>query len=283
MGTTTHPNMFIIACRNLITGSVGFSSFPEKSMSTVDLVSIITPAFKAARFVDESIRSVLAQDHCQWEMIIVDDCSPDETGQRVLQWAERDHRIRLISQQQNGGPAAARNTALANSSGRYAAFLDSDDYWLPGKLSHQLAFMRQSGAALSFTSFRRITEDGARIGRQIKVPKKLVYAQLLANTAIATSTVIVDRAKTGPLQMQNVYYDDFVLWLSLLRRGHIALGLNEDLMRYRVVGKSVSRNKLKSASEVWKTYRVVEKLGLLHAAWCFTNYTARGWLKYARF
>jgi teichuronic acid biosynthesis glycosyltransferase TuaG len=106
---------------------------------------------------------------------------------------------------------------------------------------------------------------------------------LLGNTAIATSTVIIDRSITGPLQMRPVYYDDFVLWLSLLRRGHVAFGMNEDLMRYRVVGKSVSRNKSKSAREVWKTYRNVEQLGILRSAWCFANYSARGWLKYARF
>jgi teichuronic acid biosynthesis glycosyltransferase TuaG len=105
----------------------------------------------------------------------------------------------------------------------------------------------------------------------------------LGNTAIATSTAMVDRAKTGPLQMRRAYYDDFVLWLTLLRRGHVAHGLNEDLMRYRVVGKSVSRNKSKSAREVWKTYREIEQLNILHSAWCFANYSARGWLKYMRF
>ena len=248
-----------------------------------ELVSIVTPAFRAARFVDESIRSVVGQKYTHWEMIIVDDCSPDETVQRVEEWTRRDSRIRLIRQAQNAGPAAARNAALANSSGRYAAFLDSDDIWLPEKLSLQLDFMRRNKVALSFTGFRRISEDGRRIGRLIGVPRNLTYNQLLGNTAIATSTVIVDRSVTGPIQMKTVYYDDYVLWLSLLRKGHTALGLKEDLMRYRVVNKSVSRNKTKSAREVWKTYRVHEGLGLLRSAWSFANYGARGWLKYARF
>jgi teichuronic acid biosynthesis glycosyltransferase TuaG len=252
-------------------------------MSGDELISIITPAYKAGRFVGDAIRSVIAQDCQHWEMLIVDDCSPDDTVAHVEEWAKRDSRIRLIRQPQNGGPAAARNAALESSSGRYAAFLDSDDFWLPHKLSRQIEFMRVAGAAFSFTGFRRISEDGSRIGRLIDVPKRLTYGQLLGNTAIATSTVIVDRSMTGTLRMQPVYYDDFVLWLSLLRRGHVALGLDEDLMRYRVVGKSVSRNKSKSAREVWKTYRVVEKLGLPRSAWCFLNYSARGWLKYARF
>ncbi len=252
-------------------------------MSTSELVSIITPAFRAARFVGDSIRSAVAQDYPNWEMLIVDDCSPDDTAERVDEWVKRESRVRLIRQPQNGGPAAARNAALASSSGRYAAFLDSDDFWLPQKLTRQLEFMRTNGAAISFTGFRRISEDGGQIGRLLTVPERLTYAQLLGNTAIATSTVIVDRSLTGPLQMRHVYYDDFVLWLSLLRRGHVAFGMNEDLMRYRVVGKSVSRNKTKSAREVWKTYRNVEELGLFRSAWCFLNYSTRGWLKYARF
>lgn len=252
-------------------------------MLNTDLVSIVTPAFKAARFVGDAIRSAVTQDYPHWEMLIVDDCSPDDTVHRVEEWTGQDARIRLIRQPQNGGPAAARNAALASASGRYIAFLDSDDSWLPGKLSKQIEFMRSNGAAISFTGFRRISEDGARTGRLIAVPKQLTYVQLLGNTAMATSTVVVDRSITGQLHMRQAYYDDFVLWLSLLRRGHRALGLNEDLMRYRVVGKSVSRNKTKSAREVWKTYRDIEGLGLLRSAWHFTNYSTRGWLKYARF
>ena len=252
-------------------------------MPTSDLVSIITPAFKAARFVGNAVESVISQDHSNWEMLIVDDCSPDDTTARVEEWAARDKRVRLIRQRKNGGPAAARNAALENSTGRYVAFLDIDDYWLPGKISLQLDFMRANDAVISFTGFRRISEDRSRTGRLVRIPKRLSYSQLLGNTAIATSTVIIDRSRTGPLRMQPVYYDDFVLWLSLLRQGHIALGLNEDLMRYRVVGKSVSRNKTKSAGEVWKTYRTVEGLGWPRSAWCFANYGARAWLKYARF
>jgi teichuronic acid biosynthesis glycosyltransferase TuaG len=253
------------------------------AMFSSELVSIITPAFRAARFVGDSIRSAIAQDYPKWEMLIVDDCSPDDTVERVEEWAKRDYRVRLIRQHRNGGPAAARNAALASSSGRFAAFLDSDDYWLPQKLSRQLDFMRTNGVAISFTGFRRISEDGGQVGRLLRVPEQLTYSELLGNTAIATSTVIIDRSITGPLEMRHVYYDDFVLWLSLLRRGHVAFGINEDLMRYRVVGKSVSRNKTKSAREVWKTYRKVEGLGTLRSAWYFVNYSARGWLKYRRF
>jgi teichuronic acid biosynthesis glycosyltransferase TuaG len=250
---------------------------------TAELVSIVTPAYKAARFVGDAIRSVIEQDYPRWEMLIVDDCSPDDTCERVEEWTRRDARVRLIRQAKNGGPSAARNAGLANSSGRYVTFLDSDDYWTAGKLSRQLQFMRTTGAALSFTEFRRISEDGSRLGRRVSVPSRLKYSQLLGNTAIATSTVMIDRELTGVFSMRKAYYDDFVLWLELLKKGNVALGLKEDLMRYRVVGKSVSRSKGMSAKQVWLTYRDIEGLNLLHAAWCFLNYGVRGWLKYSRF
>lgn len=248
-----------------------------------DLVSIVTPAWRAARFVGETISSVQAQDHAQWEMFVVDDCSPDDTVAVVAHFAERDPRIRLIRQPRNGGPAAARNAALDAATGRYLAFLDSDDLWLPTKLSAQLAFMREQRIALSYTEFRRISEDGSRTGDRVRVPDSLTYRQLLCNTSIATSTVMIDRTLAGEFRMKKTYYDDFTAWLEILRRGHVARGLHEDLMRYRVVGKSISRNKLRSAAMVWRAYREVEGLGVIDSSWCFLNYAVRGSLKYRRF
>ncbi len=256
----------------------------EHSLSSNgDLVSIITPAYKAAAYVGQCIESVLAQDYPHWEMLIVDDKSPDDTTAAIEPYAARDARVRLIRLERNAGPAGARNAALEAATGRYVAFLDSDDLWLPQKLRLQLAFMREVGAGLSYTAFRRISFDAQTTGRLIPVPPRLSYARLLGNTAIATSTAIVDRQQAGELRMKKTYYDDFVLWLGLLRNGVVARGLNVDLMRYRVVGQSVSRNKRNSALQVWKTYRDMEHLSLVRSAWCFAHYAARGWLKYRRF
>ena len=250
---------------------------------TPDHVSIITPAYRAAATVERTIESVRAQTHGDWELLVADDCSPDDTRARVAEWARRDPRIRLIALERNGGPAAARNAALAQARGRWIAFLDSDDFWLPTKLERTLDHARRHGAALVFTGFRRIDRDETRVGRYIGVPRTLDYRQLLGNTAIATSTVLLDRQQTGEVRMQKVYYDDFVCWLSILKRGLVAHGLDEDLMRYRVMAQSVSRNKKRSAQEVWKTYRDVEGLGALPAAWYFTRYAANALRKYGRF
>jgi teichuronic acid biosynthesis glycosyltransferase TuaG len=154
---------------------------------------------------------------------------------------------------------------------------------MPGKLSRQLSFMHEAGAGLSFTSFRRITQDGSRTGRLIPIPSSLDYGSLLKNTAIVTSTVVLDRLATGSFQMTQTYYDDFVLWLGLLKRGVIARGLPVDLLRYRVVEQSISRNKANSARQVWRTYREIEGLGVLPATWCFAHYASRAWLKYRHF
>lgn len=246
-------------------------------------VSIVTPMYKAAPYISETILSVQRQDMEDWELLIIDDYSPDDSCAVVEQYASKDPRVKLLRQEKNSGPALARQRALDVAQGRFIAFLDSDDYWLSGKLSRQLAFMEEKNAAISYTCFRRISEDGSCTGHLISIPDQLTYLQLLKNTAIATSTVIVDRERTAPFTMKCTYYDDYTLWLDLLKRGFVAYGFQEDLMRYRVLGKSVSRNKGRSAYWVWRIYRDIEKLGSVESAWCFANYAMRAWLKYRRF
>lgn len=247
-----------------------------------DLVSIVTPAYNAASFVEETIRSVLAQTYQNWEMLIVDDCSRDSTAAIVEKWAQADKRIHLIRHEVNRRASGARETALEAARGRYIAFLDSDDLWMPEKLARQLGFMRECEAALTYTSFRRISQDGSTVGDEIAVPRSLTYRQLLGNTAIATSTAIVDREKTGPFHITHTYYDDFALWATLLKRGFTAYGLREDLMRYRVVNNSLSRNKGKSSMKVWQAYRQVEQLNPVAAAWYFVHYVWNAVLKYRK-
>ena len=248
-----------------------------------DLVSIIVPSYNAATYIGETIRSVIAQTYPEWEMVIADDCSVDQTLESIRSFAQHDARIRFIALTRNGGPAAARNAALEQARGRWIAFLDSDDLWLPEKLARSMAHARRENAALVFTGFRRMSADGARVGHYIGVPRTLSYRQLLGHTAIATSTVLIDRERAGDIRMESVYYDDFVCWLSILRQGHVAHGLDEDLMRYRVMRGSVSRNKGASARAVWRIYRDTLRLGRLPAAWHFARYAFHALLKYRKF
>jgi len=176
-----------------------------------------------------------------------------------------------------------KNHGVAGANGALVAFLDSDDRWMAGKLRQQLAFMSANAAVFSFTSFRRISETGDKVGHLIRAPERLDYRALLTNTAIATSSVIIDRAATGSFRMTKTYYDDFVLWLEILKRGHVAHGLDADLLRYRVLGQSVSRNKVNSSRWVWRTYREIEGLDPISAARCFVSYAWHAGLKYRKF
>ena len=248
-----------------------------------DLVSIITPAFRCASVIDETIKSVIAQTHTNWEMLIAEDCSPDNTRDVIRQWTQTEPRVRLVTLDRNGGPALARNAALEQSTGRWLAFLDSDDLWLPQKLEQTLAHAEAIQAGFVFTGFRRISADGSALGSYVGVPRSLSYRQLLANTAIATSTVMLDRNVVGDIRMKKTYYDDFDCWLQILKRGHLACGLDEDLMRYRVMGHSVSRNKRRSALHVWRAYRDLEALSIPASLWYFSQYAIRGLLKYRQF
>jgi teichuronic acid biosynthesis glycosyltransferase TuaG len=247
------------------------------------LVSIITPSWNVERLIGETILSVQAQTFADWELLIADDCSTDNTAAVIESYAAKDSRIRLIRQPRNGGPALARQAAIEQAKGRFIAFLDSDDLWLPAKLERQVAFAREHRATLSYTAFRRINEDGSVTGRLIAVPESLTYDQLLKNTSIATLTALVDREISGPIAMKNEGYDDFCLWLSILKPGHVAWGLNEDLARYRVRGVSVSSRRGRAAGWVWHIYRDVERLSLLKSAWCFAHWAARAWLKRRQF
>jgi teichuronic acid biosynthesis glycosyltransferase TuaG len=247
------------------------------------LVSIVTPSWNVARLIGATIESVQAQTLTDWELVVADDCSTDETAAVVQSYTEKDPRVHLIRQPRNGGPALARQAAIARAQGRFVAFLDSDDLWLPPKLQRQVAFAREQRAPLSFTAFRRINESGSITGRLIPAPRSLSYDQLLKNTSIATLTALVDRDITGPIAMKNEPYDDFCLWLSILKPGRLAHGLNEDLARYRVRGVSVSSRPLRSAGWVWHIYRNVERLPLLQSTWCFAHWGARAWLKRRQF
>jgi teichuronic acid biosynthesis glycosyltransferase TuaG len=247
---------------------------------TIPAVSVVIPAYRAGAIIGPTIESALAQTMREVEVLVVDDCSPDDTVAVVEGYARADSRVRCLRHAANRGPGGARTTALEAARGRYVAFLDSDDVWLPEKLERQIAFMTGRGAALSYTQYRRIDQAGAIVSDVVGVPAMLDYQALLRNTAIATSTVVVDRAMTGPFTMQDVFYDDYVCWLALLKRGFIAHGLQEDLMRYRILARSWSRNKLRSAAQVWRIYRDVERLALVPAAWVFTQYAWNAFRKY---
>lgn len=242
-------------------------------LSEQALVSIITPSYNSEPFIEDTLKSVTAQTYQNWEMLIADDCSTDRTRDIVKQWMDRDNRIRLIELEENGGAAVARNTAINQAKGKYIAFLDSDDLWTPEKLEKQIKFMQERDIAFSFTGYQLMDVDGNLKNTVIQVPTQIDYYGLMKNTIIGCLTVIIDISKTGHFQMPNIRTrQDFALWLSILRKGFIAYGLQENLAHYRLVPGSISSNKVKAAKRTWKVYREIEGHGFIPSAWYFTNY-----------
>jgi len=238
-----------------------------------NLVSIITPSYNSSKFIEECINSVITQSYIDWEMIIVDDYSTDNSRDLILKFAKEDNRINPIFLDENLGAAAARNIAIKQSKGKYIAFLDSDDIWKSEKLEKQLSFMNDRNIAFSFTSYLPMSEDGKEYFNIIKVPEKMTYASYLRNTIIGCLTVIIDKEKTGKFQMPNIRSShDMALWLLIMKRGFSAYGLDENLAYYRIVSNSNTSKKWKAAKEVWDVYRKVEKLNIIYSVYNFIGY-----------
>jgi teichuronic acid biosynthesis glycosyltransferase TuaG len=237
------------------------------------LVSIITPSYNSSKFIGECVHSVISQTFSNWEMIIVDDCSNDNSRNIISNFSKKDKRIRSIFLEENIGAAAARNIAIKKAEGTYIAFLDSDDIWIKDKLEKQIAFMNEKDIAFSFTCYQPISEDGMEKYSVIKVPKKMSYHSYLKNTIIGCLTVIIDKEKTGDFQMPNIRSShDMALWLLIMKRGFLAYGLDENLAYYRIVSNSNTSKKWKAAKEVWDVYRKVEKLNIIYSVYNFIGY-----------
>ena len=212
------------------------------------VVSVIMPVFNSGRFVKAAVDSVISQTFTDWELIIVDDCSTDETPQIIADLASVDERIRVFRLPANtGSPAGPRNKGIEEAKARYIAFLDSDDRWLPTKLEEQIREMKGKKAALSCTAYDVINGSGARIGG-FNVPSETTFTQLLTHNTLGCLTVMYDSAELGKRYFPYCGHEDYALWLDIAREGIRVVGINNRLAEYRQRGGSVSSNKLKTLS-----------------------------------
>ncbi|NLM25553.1 MAG: glycosyltransferase family 2 protein [Firmicutes bacterium] len=246
-----------------------------------DLVSIVTPVFNAASYVGETIESVLAQDYQNWEMLIVDDCSTDNSLSIIETYSRFDDRIRLIRLEQNSGVATARNVALRNARGRYIAFLDSDDTWYPNKLTRQITYMKANDVAFSFSSYEWMDEEGRLLNKTIRVPRIVDYDRLLGGNPIGCLTVVIDTDKVGSFEMPPIRHEDYATWLGITKRGVTAHGIDECLARYRRSAQSLSGNKIKSVAWTWSIYRSYLKLGFTRSVFSLIKYACSAIARYA--
>lgn len=243
-----------------------------------DKISIIIPVYNAEKYIAETVETVRGQTYPNWELLLVEDGSTDGSRQvlRELLQKRPDERIRLL-EKENEGAAKARNTGLQAAQGRYVAYLDADDLWQEEKLERQLAFMKKQKAAFSFTGYEFADKEGRGTGKIVKVPASLSYRQALKNTTIFTSTVMFDTEliRKEQLLMPVIKSEDTALWFRILREGYTAYGLNENLVRYRRTGGSLSSNKLEALRRIWNLYRKSEKLSLPYSLYNFCFWAVR--------
>jgi len=233
-------------------------------------VSILMPALNVGDVLPRALASVQAQSFGDWEVLIVDDGSRDDTAEIAQGFATQDPRVKLIRHERQQGAAAARNTALAHAGGRFIAFLDADDLWDPSKLDRQLAHMREQSAQISFTGFWRVSTSRRT---QVRVPASVTYDELLRGNCIGCLTAIYDRAHFGSVPMPDLKRrHDFALWLTLVKSAGLAHGLDEPLATYYATSESLSGNKLRASYSTWVMYRRYIGLSRWHAFVCLSSH-----------
>jgi teichuronic acid biosynthesis glycosyltransferase TuaG len=251
-------------------------------------VSIITPVYNAARWLPETLESVRAQTMSDWEHVLVDDGSTDESVSIIKAAAAADSRIRLLHTSCKGGPAVARNLALESARGCYAAFLDADDLWLPEKLECCLEWMRAHGSSFVFHDYRHMSADGTRMGAVVTGPDELNLRTLHTHRGHGGClSMVFDRERVTDLRFptgSRAKHEDFLAWLRIIEQGHTGHRVPRDLGRYRVSDSSRNANKLHAAYHTWLIYRHTSKLPLPRAIswWTMYVWNAFRMYRYAR-
>lgn len=246
------------------------------------LVSIIMPAYNAENLISDSINSVLSQTYKNFELIVIDDYSQDQTSQVVENFILKDKRVKLIKNIKNKGVAETRNTGLDQAKGDYVAFLDSDDKWVEDKLEKQLAVLKErNDVDVVYGSYYRFNSDGVK--NVVKVLKLLDKKKLLKGNPIGNLTAIYNFKKYPEIRQKKIGHEDYLFWLEIFNSSPDVkgIGIQEPIAYYRVAedGKNLSGNKLKAASWTWSIYRKHLKLNLISSLFYFSIYIFRAVMK----
>lgn len=234
-------------------------------MQNHNLVSIITPSYNSSRFIAQTIESILSQTYTNWELLITDDCSVDDTREIVERYQQKDSRIKLFQLKENSGAGVARNHSIEMAKGRFIAFCDSDDCWYPQKLEKQLAFMREKDCALSYTSYMVCDENDINTGIVVALAS-ISYNALKKDNGIGCSTAIYDAGKIEKVYLPDIRKrQDWGLWLKILKKIEVAYGMKEPLTIYRTQKTSLSSNKLSLIKYNVAVYKQVLKYPMLVA------------------
>lgn len=253
-------------------------------MDKEPLISIITPNYNCAMYIAQTIESVLAQTYRNWEMLIQDDCSSDDSLKIALSYAQKDSRIKVESNPNNVGAATSRNNAIRRSKGEYLAFLDSDDLWIPTKLEKQMQFMQANNCDFCYAGYEHINQDGKSMLVQAKATKHLTYRKLLLHCWTGCLTVVYKQDLSnkiyGPI-LKNC--NDHALFLKVMPHIKNAMGLNECLAMYRIREGGISRKKTNKLNSFYQLFHDYEGLSYIASTFCLlTQILIKQFYKYKK-
>jgi teichuronic acid biosynthesis glycosyltransferase TuaG len=238
-----------------------------------ELVSIITPCYNAEKFIAETIKSVQNQTYTNWEMIIIDDFSNDNSVQIIKNFTQYDARIQCIILPKNSGTGIARNTALDLVKGKYIAFLDADDLWKPQKIAIQVEYMKNNNLPFTFSFYECIDEEGKKKKILVKAPKELKYRQLFFCNYVGNLTGIYDTSFFGKIAISSIRKrQDWMVWLTVLKRIKVGYPITESLAYYRVRENSISASKVNLLQHNYQVYRQFHGYSILKSLFCMIGF-----------
>lgn len=236
-------------------------------------VSVIMPCHNGSTTLRQAVDSVLAQTFADWELLVIEDTSTDDSVAVIKAYCAKDSRIKLLhTPTPTGKPATPRNVGIEAASGRFIAFLDCDDQWLPGKLEHQLPLFEQQNCAAAFSFYKKMDAAGNVRPAVVTSPAVVSFDQLLDGNCIGNLTGMYDTAKVGKVFQKEIHHEDYLMWLQVLQKGFVARNTSTVEAYYRESGTSVSGSKLKALSWTWTIYRKELGLSLGASVLHFTKY-----------
>ncbi len=246
-------------------------------------VSVIMPCHNGEKYLSDAISSVLNQTFTDWELLVVDDNSTDSSAKIIEDFCARDSRIKLLRTGKSTGlPATPRNVGIQNAKGRFIAFLDSDDLWIPTKLAHQLPLFETKNVAVVFSYYAKMNADGNYGGSSVSSPVFVSYGYMLNGNCIGNLTGMYDTEKCGKVFQKEIHHEDYVMWLEILKKGFYALNTNTVEAVYRENKSSVSGSKLKIFKWQWNILRCELNIPFFRAARYFIRYAISGFLKFLK-
>jgi teichuronic acid biosynthesis glycosyltransferase TuaG len=236
-------------------------------------VSIVTPSYNSGKYIEKTIQSVISQTYEDWEMIIIDDSSSDNSVDLIKEFCKKEKRIKLLVLDENVGSGRVRNLCIEKAEGRFIAFLDSDDYWSPNKLEKQVNYMIENDYSFTYTQYYEIEDATNQLKNLVKSPIKVNYKKILQNDYIGCLTAMYDTEKLGKRYMPEIRKrQDWVLWIRILKDIDWAYGIQEPLAYYRTGIKSLSNNKFKLLKHNYNVYKKELKFNHFTSAFYFVNF-----------